>query len=207
MNMSNSADQWLIRTAENQITGPFTRNQVCQFIQQGKLQLNDEVCNANTFWVYLHEHDEIKKQLGIEVPRHLYTNPQEVTLTQTDTDVERTDPGLEPVGSRVAAMGTGSSLRGVVRKKENEQVPELSDAFEDVGEDKGDYTAVLDNRAFRDFRQKKKPAQAAASETPIPSAPFVERSKVAHFLTYLLMIGAVGLLIAVIKMLHNQPTS
>jgi hypothetical protein len=201
MDMSaNSSDQWLIRTAENQISGPFTRDQVCQFIQQGKLQLNDEVCHSNTYWVYLHEHDEIKKQLGVEVPRQLYANAQEATLTQTDTDVERTDPGLEPLGSRAAAMG---------RKREIEQVPELSEAFEDAGEDTAEYTAVMSNRAFRDFRQKKKSGQTPVSEIPTPSAPaparrnLVERSKVAHFLTYLMMAGAVALLIIVIKMLQH----
>src|ERR1700757_70700 len=93
---ANSPDQWLIRTAENQISGPYTRNEVCQLIQQGRLHANDEVCHANTYWFYLHEHQEIRNQLGMELPKELYPEAEDATQTETDTEIsDPTDPELD----------------------------------------------------------------------------------------------------------------
>src|ERR1700751_5995740 len=110
---ANMPDQWLIRTAENQITGPFTRSEVCQFIQQGMLQANDEVCRANNYWFYLHEHQEIRAQLGMELPKELYPEAEESTQTETDVELsEATDPEIDLASVRVAAMGTAGTIRG-----------------------------------------------------------------------------------------------
>ena len=164
------SDQWLIRTAENLISGPYTRQQICEFIEQGQLQLNDEVCHANTYWFYLHEHDEIRKQLGIELPKELYAGAEESTVTETDTEI--TDPGVEPGGTRVAAMGAmgqvrGGTVRSVSRQRESREseIPDLPQSTDELGEN----TAVMSNRAFRDFRQKKKPVTQEARSLGIPA--------------------------------------
>ena len=93
-------DEWLTRTSHNQITGPFTQAEVCQKIQKGELKLQDEVCAANGYWFYLHESEEVRQQLGVQVPRmKSFGQDDEVTQTQTQTgtaplDEDRTDPEL-----------------------------------------------------------------------------------------------------------------
>ena len=62
-------EQWLTRTAKNWISGPYSKEQVCKMIMDGKLGLQDEVCPANGYWILLHERKEIFDQLGVEVPR------------------------------------------------------------------------------------------------------------------------------------------
>lgn len=211
--MSNSPDQWLIRTAENRILGPYTRNEVCQFIEQGRLQLNDEVCNANQYWFYLHEHEEIRHQLGIELPKELYPAAEESTQTETDTDInETTDPEIDLTATRVASMSTMSSasaVRGAIRpapsqSKDSQPLPEL---VEPPG-DAGDNTAMLSNRAYRDYRKSNgtnhpSPIQPAA---PVVRGIGVEKSRLMQFLILLMTIGAVGLLFLVIRLLQNQPS-
>jgi len=90
-------DQWLIRTAQNWIAGPYTKDQVRKMVLEGQLTLQDEVCSGNGYWVYLHERDEVLKQLGVEVPKSP-GHAEEITETQTQTgdeDHEETDPALE----------------------------------------------------------------------------------------------------------------
>jgi hypothetical protein len=75
-------DQWLIRTSQNLVAGPYTREQVCQLIRDGQLGLQDEFCAANGYWIYVHEREEVKRVLGVDVPRGAPTD-DEITETQT----------------------------------------------------------------------------------------------------------------------------
>lgn len=117
-------DQWLVRTAQNWIAGPYTRTQVCDLVKQGKLSIQDEVCPANGYWFYLHEREEVLSQLGIEVPRQKKARADdEVTETQTEVLEEDTAPG----------------------SGDDAELPELADeAF-----DQTDQTAMIHNRNFR----------------------------------------------------------
>jgi hypothetical protein len=235
-------DEWLIRTADNQISGPFSRQQIMSMIQSAELTLEDEICGAGNYWIYLHENQEVKAQLGIDVPKTLYKNPQEATLTETETDLgERTDP------QNIAAMGAASAARATVRPKESpaspqgendlDAVPELPELAEEVGEN----TAVMSNRAFRDYRNKKAapaaptastphvspssssapssgPAHASAAvphhREPVPVSPDknltdknlnFEKSKLAQYLAFILMTGAVIMILLVIRLLRQPP--
>jgi hypothetical protein len=80
-----SPDQWLIRTSQNVILGPYSKNEICEMIGEGSLGVQDEVCQANQFWFYLHERDEVQRQLGMDVPNASLISDDEATLTQTET--------------------------------------------------------------------------------------------------------------------------
>jgi hypothetical protein len=199
-------DEWLVRTSNNQITGPYSREQIREMILQAKLKLEDEICGGNQYWIFLHENQEVKNQLGIEIPNALYTNRQEGTQTQTDTEIsERTDP------QNIAAMGAGSTVSraGVRPTKETDAIPDLIELEEELGEN----TAVMSNRAFRDYRQRKvqeiKPMSISGSQTPMSITPedsevSVERSKLAHYIVIFLMSLAVIMVLLVIKLLRQQ---
>jgi hypothetical protein len=108
-------NQWLVRTAQNWIAGPYTREQTAQMILEGKLSLEDEVCAASGYWIYLHEREEILKHLNIEVPRMVEKSEEEVTETQTQTEVKtQTDLNLEqraPAAlSSAGSVGTPDSM-------------------------------------------------------------------------------------------------
>lgn len=89
-------NQWLVRTAKNWVAGPYSKDQVCKMVTEGKLTSQDEVCPANGYWIYLHEADEVKKQLGINPPVDHENAEEEITETQTDLDEqEHTDPDIQ----------------------------------------------------------------------------------------------------------------
>ena len=83
--MENTAE-WLIRTAQNQIIGPLSRAELCTRIQSGKLNLQDEICPANGYWIFLHEHSEVLRLLGLTMKPGV--DHDEVTQTQTQTETQ-----------------------------------------------------------------------------------------------------------------------
>ncbi len=66
-------DLWLIRTHQNEIAGPYTRDRLLGLIREGALAFRDEVCRANDEWFSLNELEEVRKRLGPEVPEILRT--------------------------------------------------------------------------------------------------------------------------------------
>lgn len=99
-----ATDQWLIRTSQNIIAGPYTREQVCHLIEDQKLGPDDEVCPANGYWIYLHEEEELLRQLGVKLP-HAYgpASEEEITQTQTDTLTETQAEAEAGVGAGVGS--------------------------------------------------------------------------------------------------------
>lgn len=96
-------DQWLIRTSNNWIAGPYSAQQICQMVLEQKLTLQDEVCTGNGYWIFIHERDEIKKALGIDVPKAPRKAGEDFTETQKElVDDEVTDPDITSVRNELA---------------------------------------------------------------------------------------------------------
>lgn len=108
-------DQWLVRTSQNIIAGPYTKEQVLHLVRDGQLGTQDEVCPANGYWFFLHETEEVTRQLGISVPRAL-GDDEEVTETQTQTDTtslpeidfETFEEGEHDVGAQTTVLSSSS---------------------------------------------------------------------------------------------------
>lgn len=82
----SESNNWLIRTIENEIRGPFTRDELVDQIKSGKLNHQDEVCQGNNYWIYLDERDEVLAQLGLDIPRAASgSGEDESTDTETET--------------------------------------------------------------------------------------------------------------------------
>lgn len=75
---------FLVRTLDNRILGPFTKEQINEHILQGVLKPRDEVSAANEYWFYVQEREETLKFLGIEMPIHRDPD-DDVTVTETIT--------------------------------------------------------------------------------------------------------------------------
>lgn len=52
---------WLIRTKNNQILGPATKQKVIELIQKGSLTGEDEICCGNGYWFWIKEEDLLEK--------------------------------------------------------------------------------------------------------------------------------------------------
>jgi hypothetical protein len=144
-------DQWLVRTADNWIAGPYPVDQICQMIQEGKLTLQDEICLANQYWVYLHEREEVKQFLGIEVPKAHRGVDDEVTETETVMEDGPTDPGISGFLEHASVEGFGESFgKGT--------------GGESLGENTSENTAVIHTAALKNLKSK------AASSSSLKSS-------------------------------------
>jgi hypothetical protein len=94
--MSN--DYWLVRTSLNEIIGPMSRDALISQIREGKIGIQDEVCRADSYWIYLDEVDEVKKQLGIEMPRS-QRKPEDGTETDTQSETRELSLPMSGEGS------------------------------------------------------------------------------------------------------------
>jgi hypothetical protein len=99
-------DHWLVRTSTNEIIGPMSRDALVAQIREGKLGLQDEVCKANSYWIYLDEADEVKKQLGIEMPR---TKKRDEESTETDLQALTQELHIPSGGSTMLSTSAGSA--------------------------------------------------------------------------------------------------
>src|SRR5262245_15796569 len=93
--------QWLVRTAKNVISGPYPKEALCQMILSGELGSQDEVCESGQYWIFLHERDEVIRQLGINLPKPPKNPDEETTETQTQTQTQ-TETEVAVHGDRVA---------------------------------------------------------------------------------------------------------
>jgi hypothetical protein len=180
-------DQWLIRTSDNVITGPVPKEELNRRIQRGDLGPHDEVCEADGYWFYLHEREEVLQQLGIELPKQAQ---EDVTLTQTETDIERTDPELRYYGRPSQAPPEGDL-----------SLPELAEA-----PGGSETTAILTNRALRQY-QPRRPAEKAAP-TPSIYPPQIlgklERPSFLRVAVVVLALLACILILAVLYVLETR---
>jgi hypothetical protein len=118
-------DQWLIRTSENKIAGPYTKEQVCRLISEGKLTVLDEVCPANGYWIYLNEKQEVLKYLGVEIQGEAPANDEEITETETSYEKSPTDP-TGPFASTTVVPSSSNQKRKVDPEAPVESINEES---------------------------------------------------------------------------------
>jgi hypothetical protein len=171
-------DQWLVRTASNRIDGPFPREQVIEMIRDGKLGLQDEICQANQYWIYLHEHQEVQRQLGIQMPRNA-RNPgergeEEITETQTETETDVATPVASdsPVVLPVLedyAGGTTISRKPISQRPKLDAAPRMS---------------------------------VSVAGTSVPRTP-LERSSVWRVVAWIMALAALAIVISVLRLLKN----
>lgn len=141
-------DQWLVRTSENWVTGPYLKEELCLMIQEGKLVLQDEVCPANGYWIFLHERDEVQKFLGVEVPRVVSEDEEDITETQSCEEEDVTDPDLnrgttqsslsQSLGETGNGIGTSSratdEMRSTKKNSKAIHLPKNDSAIHGVGQ-------------------------------------------------------------------------
>ncbi len=55
--------QWLIRTKNNHILGPVSKEKIAELIENGSLKDEDEICSSNGYWIFIRETELVQKYL------------------------------------------------------------------------------------------------------------------------------------------------
>lgn len=95
--------EWLIRTKNNHILGPVSKDKVKQLISNGSIKGDDEVCSGNGYWIYIKEQELVAKYVFGETKQDF--NPvQEVDPVLAIAQPSNEDlayPGEEPEESEL----------------------------------------------------------------------------------------------------------
>ncbi len=187
-------DQWLVRTSDNLIAGPYTRDQVRKLITDGRLNPQDEICSANGYWVFLHEREEIAHQLGVELARMPVDSSEEITETQTETNTDDVTPvadidddGSYPELAEVDTPGSGSTMASRPARSKTVPVAASSQQQEQRRQHQKGLRGLP--RGVLDFPPGPGEAQ--------PSAPAVRA------IAWAVILGLVAVVFAVIKLGFN----
>ena len=93
--MTKSEKRFLIRSA-GQILGPYSQEEVVDFIKRGKISIFDEVTEPFSIWRYLQEHQDFKKIVQsmnvqtrltnalTQISGKIFTRTKTDTITSTD---------------------------------------------------------------------------------------------------------------------------
>jgi hypothetical protein len=155
--MDLGTPQWLVRTAQNLVAGPYSREQVRQMILSGQLKAQDEICRSNHYWIQLHEREEVSAELGSDVLAHLSNDvDEEATLTRTDPGA-----GLRPVQT-TSASKTPFPEAPPAESPSEEVIPDLPD----LAEFEDEQTSVLTHQQMGKLSQ---PHARPPTPTPTPA--------------------------------------
>lgn len=153
--MDPGTPQWLVRTAQNLVAGPYSREQVRQMILSGQLKAQDEICRSNHYWIQLHEREEVSSELGADVLASLSNDTdEEATLTRTDPGA-----GLRPPQSASASAASPESSA-------DDAIPDLPD----LAEFEDEQTSVLTHQQMGRLSQPHSHSPSA-STTVAPRTP------------------------------------
>lgn len=140
---------WLIRTKNNHILGPVSKDKIKELIQKGSIKGDDEICSGNGYWFFIREQDLVAKYVFgdniqdfnpvQEAAPSFQTKGSQVDDTQAlklpeDNDLEY--PSLDNSGK-----GEDESTEN--RVPDDSKIPDDSDLeFPDIGNEKNDVTKV-----------------------------------------------------------------
>ncbi len=60
---------WLIRTKNNHILGPVSKDKIKDLIANGSIKGDDEICSGNGYWFYIREEDLVTKYVLGDEPQ------------------------------------------------------------------------------------------------------------------------------------------
>lgn len=78
------SEDWLVRTLDNWISGPFSKEKIQEMILDGQLNSEDEICLSGSYWVHLYQEEELKSQFGFSLPvlKNVCEDTGELTLQE-----------------------------------------------------------------------------------------------------------------------------
>ena len=60
---------WLIRTKNNHILGPVSKQKVRELLEKGSIKGDDELCSGNGYWFYVREKELVEKYITGDIPQ------------------------------------------------------------------------------------------------------------------------------------------
>lgn len=120
---------WLIRTGQNQILGPVSKEKIAEFINKGTLSLMDEVSSGNGFWFYIREKELVDRHIFGDVPQgyNPISEAKTVLANHLKADVT-TSINAAPINAvdERRKSSAGQDLKGVMPSNDDLEYPDMT---------------------------------------------------------------------------------
>ena len=154
---------WLIRTKNNHILGPVTKEKIKQLISNGSIKGDDEVCSGNGYWIFVREQDLIARFIFGDEPQGF--NPVQeidpiISLNRSQPDINQ-EAELLPSEDDLAYPDMGQGEADQPEDEFGNIMPEADDlAYPDMGGDASESDSQMDATLvdvnFSDFQKQLK---------------------------------------------------
>lgn len=109
---------WLIRTKNNHILGPVSKQKVRELLEKGSIKGDDELSSGNGYWFYIRENELVEKYVLGEIPQGF--NP----VTEAETVLAK--PPVQLDGENLVPSEDDLSfpeMKEIIEVPENLKVP------------------------------------------------------------------------------------
>lgn len=166
--------EWLIRTKNNHILGPVSKEKIKQLVSSGSIKGDDEVCSGNGFWLYIREQELISKYVFGEAVQGF--NPVQETLPVLSPGAVSSEKrDLKEAGSTVGVLPSENDL--MYPSPENFVESQTDDTAINIGQKKEAVrTPPIPKQKVERQPPKPKPRMRNEKESA-PEIPAVKRSE------------------------------
>ncbi|MFG1485866.1 hypothetical protein ABMA77_07340 [Halobacteriovorax sp. RZ-1] len=124
---------WLIRTKSNKILGPLSKQKVIEFVQDGTLTDEDEICSGNGYWFWIKEDDLLNRYLFGEEEQNFNPVSEAKTkvassvtkLVKTTGIVDKMKDSEEVIPATPSTPEVETSASGIISINTNEDGEEI----------------------------------------------------------------------------------
>jgi hypothetical protein len=173
---------WLIRTKNNHILGPVTKEKIRDLIENGSIKQDEEICSGNGYWIFIREIDLVNKYIFSDHKQHF--NPiseAKSILTQSDgilvDDVDSTIGNNEKFSTGVDQLPSENDLEYPDMSSSN--VSEIRSAAEDPVNvtELENHKKPSDQDKILDFEKKMRPEKENIELKPPVHASDIKKNK------------------------------
>lgn len=174
---------WLIRTKNNHILGPISKEKVKELITNGSIKGDDEVCSGNGYWLYVRETELVSKYI-LENNEQSFNPVQEAKTTlarsievSSDEDQLPCDDDLEFPELSSDDQSYPSSDDLSYPDEELEFTPKEDEASRSEIEVRADDNNDTNVVALRKKKTPKKVGEVNTSDIPEPKKKLIPKKK------------------------------
>lgn len=191
---------WLIRTKNNHILGPVSKDKVKDLIAKGSIKGDDEICSGNGYWLYIRETELVSKYVLGDIVQSF--NPVQEAQTvlaeknKLDNDADSLSENSDededvffPESEDLEYPDIGTTVDSSLKKKDKIEVRRTDESQDVIVKRKKN---TPDPREVKEPRLRKKPVKKD-DLSEIPVKPKLVTSKFLYKIAVLFFLISLGL--------------
>jgi len=158
--------RWLIRTKNNHLLGPVSKEKMCKLYLDGHVKPDDEICSGNGYWFFVRETELINKYLLGNIkqacdPYTLIKQDPQTLITSIETSGE---PNSQEEDKEEALQTTEDGL--VLPSEEDLAYPDMESELEEIHLEVEEDNQAESREIEKQMRRK---TDEPTQEFPMPS--------------------------------------